>query len=66
VKEFAESGLSGRDPHGRTTLRFRYSNGGPSEVEQLDDKGVDEALAILHGDDIVRPVARLRPFAVLN
>jgi tRNA-splicing ligase RtcB len=66
VKEFADRGLSRRDPHGRTTLRFRYSNGGPSEIEQLDDNGVDEALAILRSDDIVRPVARLRPFAVLN
>jgi RNA-splicing ligase RtcB len=66
VKQFAESGLSGRDPQGRTTLRFRYTNGGPSEIEQLDDNGVDEALAILRNDDIVRPVARLRPFAVLN
>jgi RNA-splicing ligase RtcB len=66
VQEFAERGLSGRDPRGRTTLRFRYSNGGPSEIEQFDDNGVDEALAILRDDDIVRPVARLRPFAVLN
>ena len=66
VKDFAEAGLSGPDPRGRTTLRFRYSNGGPSEIQQLDDNGVDEALAILRDEDIVRPVARLRPFAVLN
>jgi RNA-splicing ligase RtcB len=66
VKQFAETGLSRRDPRGRVTLRFDYSNGGPSEIEQLDDNGVDEALAILRNDDIVRPVARLRPFAVLN
>jgi RNA-splicing ligase RtcB len=66
VKDFAESGLSQRDPRGRSTLRFEYGNGGPTEVEQWDDNGVDEALAILRDDDIVRPVARLRPFAVLN
>ena len=66
VKDFAESGLSQRDPRGRSTLRFRYGNSGPTEVEQWDDNGVDEALDILRDDDIVRPVARLRPFAVLN
>jgi tRNA-splicing ligase RtcB len=66
VKQFAEAGLSGRDPHGRSTLRFNYSNGGPTEVEHLDNRGVDEALNILRDEDIVRPVARLRPFAVLN
>ena len=66
VKDFAQNGLSGRDPRGRVTVRFDYSNGGPTEIEQLDDNGVNEALAILHNDDIVRPVARLRPFAVLN
>ena len=66
VKQFAEAGLSGRDPQGRVTLRFDYSNGGPTEVEQLDDNGVGEALDILRNEDIVRPVARLRPIAVLN
>jgi tRNA-splicing ligase RtcB (3'-phosphate/5'-hydroxy nucleic acid ligase) len=66
VKDFAARGLSGRDPRRSVTLRFDYSDGGPTEVEQLDDRGVDEVLAILRKDDIVRPVARLRPFAVLN
>jgi len=66
IKQFAERGLSGRDPYGRTTLRFDYSRSGPTEVEQLDDRGVDDALGTLAQHDIVRPVARLRPFAVLN
>jgi tRNA-splicing ligase RtcB (3'-phosphate/5'-hydroxy nucleic acid ligase) len=66
VKDFAARELSGRDPRRRVTLRFDYSDGGPTEVEQLDDRGVDEVLGILCKDDIVRPVARLRPFAVLN
>jgi hypothetical protein len=48
------------------TLRFDYSRGGPSEIEQLDDRVVDDTLGILRKHDIVRPVARLRPFAVLN
>ena len=66
IKHFAERGLSGRDPYGRKTLRFDYSRRGPTEVEQLDDRGVDDALGTLAQHDIVRPVARLRPFAVLN
>jgi RNA-splicing ligase RtcB len=66
IKDFVERGLSGRDPHRRTTLRFGYSSRAPLEVDQLDDRGVDETLRILGEHDIVRPVARLRPFAVLN
>lgn len=66
VKDFAERGVSGTDPQGRTTLRFRYSSSAPREVAQLDDRGVNETLNILAGSDILRPVARLRPFAVLN
>jgi tRNA-splicing ligase RtcB (3'-phosphate/5'-hydroxy nucleic acid ligase) len=66
VKQFVASGLSRRDPEGRATLRFGYSDADPVEVEQLDDRGVDDTLEILANHDIVRPVARLRPFAVLN
>jgi RNA-splicing ligase RtcB len=66
IKDFVERGLSRPDPLHRTTLRFDYTGGGATPVPQLDDRGVDEALAILRGHDIVRPVARLRPFAVLN
>jgi tRNA-splicing ligase RtcB len=66
VTQFAKSRLSGADPHGRMTLRFRYSTVDPVEIGQLDDRGVDEALRILARNGIVRPVARLRPFAVLN
>ena len=66
IKYFAENGLSELDPRGRTTLRFDYSGRSPVEVEQLDDRGVDNALGVLVGADILRPVARMRPFAVLN
>jgi RNA-splicing ligase RtcB len=66
VENFLVSGLSGRDPEGRMTLRFRYSRSDPTAVEQLDDRGVGDTLSILQREDIVRPVARLRPFAVLN
>ena len=66
IKQFVADGLSGLDPEGRKTLRFDYSRGEPTDVEQLDDRGVDETLGILRRHDILRPVARLRPFAVLN
>jgi tRNA-splicing ligase RtcB len=66
IKSFVARGLSGPDPRKRMTLRFGYEQEGPTEVEQLDDRGVDAALAILTDQRIVRPVARLRPFAVLN
>jgi tRNA-splicing ligase RtcB len=66
IKHFAEAGLSGRDPQGRTTLRFDYSNSAPTAVEQFDDRGVDDALGTLARNAILRPVARMRPFAVLN
>lgn len=66
IDDFAARALSGLDPLGRRTLRFGYSDAAPAEVPQLDDRGVDEALGILVGNGLVRPIARLRPFAVLN
>lgn len=66
IKAFEQDGRSGADPSGRHTLRYGYSDAAPREVAQLDDHGVDEALAILSGHGLVRPVARLRPFAVLT
>jgi tRNA-splicing ligase RtcB (3'-phosphate/5'-hydroxy nucleic acid ligase) len=66
IKQFASRGLSEAHPHGRVTLRFDYSGAGPIEVEQLDDRGIDEALGILTKHRLVRPIVRLRPFAVLN
>ena len=62
----SSTGLSQPDPGGRVTLRFGYASPAPIEVPQLDDRGVDDILEVLMSHDIVRPVARLRPFAVLN
>jgi RNA-splicing ligase RtcB len=66
IANFEARGRSGPHPSGRTTLRFGYSDAAPQEVSQLDDRGVDEALAILTRHQLVRPVARMRPLAVLN
>jgi hypothetical protein len=66
ISAFERSGRSGPDPLGRTTARYRYDGAAPAEVAHLDDHGVDEALGILTGHGLVRPVARMRPFAVLT
>ncbi|HEY6793139.1 MAG TPA: RtcB family protein [Kineosporiaceae bacterium] len=66
IDDFERRGLSGPDPFGRSTLRFRYSDAAPATVAHLDDRGVDEALGILVRHGLVRPVARLRPLAVLT
>jgi tRNA-splicing ligase RtcB len=66
IADFERSGRSGPDPRHRHTLRFTYDRPGPRSVPQLDDAGVDTAMAILSGNGLARPVARLRPFAVLS
>jgi RNA-splicing ligase RtcB len=66
ISAFERSGRSGPDPLGRTTARYRYDGSAPAQVPQLDDQGVNEALGILTGHGLVRPVARMRPFAVLT
>ena len=66
ISAFERSGRSGPDPLRRTTTRYGYGGSAAAEVPHLDDRGVDEALAILTGHHLVRPVARMRPFAVLT
>lgn len=66
IDAFVRDGRSGPDPRGHTTDRFRYTDAAPQTVAHFDDHGVDEALGILTGHGLVRPVARLRPFAVLS
>ena len=66
IADFERRGLSGADPRRRTTLRFRYDDPEPEPVQQIDDRGVAEGLAILARRDVMRPVARMRPIAVLN
>jgi tRNA-splicing ligase RtcB len=66
IDSFVRRGMSGPDPERHSTLRFRYRTPEPAVVPHLDSRGVDEGLRILTDHDLVRPVARLRPFAVLN
>jgi tRNA-splicing ligase RtcB (3'-phosphate/5'-hydroxy nucleic acid ligase) len=66
IEALSRRGMSGPDAWGRRTLRFGYSSDRSVEVPHLDDRGVDQALAILVENGLATPVARLRPFAVLN
>ena len=66
VSDFAERGISGADPRGRSTLRFRYGGSAPADAAHFDDNGVNEVLGVLVRGGLVRPVARMRPFAVLH
>jgi tRNA-splicing ligase RtcB len=66
VERSVQAGRSGPRPDGFTTRRFRYSDAAPVEDPQLDDNGVNDGLAILTAANVARPVARMRPLAVLN
>ena len=66
ISAFERSGRSAADPLGRTTARHRYDGSAAVDVPHLDDNGVNEALSILTSHGLVRPVARMRPFAVLT
>jgi RNA-splicing ligase RtcB len=66
VGDFARSGASALDPHGRTTLRFDCRSGAAETVPHLDDHGVDTVVGVLRDQGIAQPVVRLRPFAVQN
>ncbi len=66
ISDFADRGISKPDEQQRSTLRFRYDGAAPAQAAQLDDKGVNEALGVLVRGGLVRPVARMRPFAVLH
>ena len=66
VADFARRGLSTQDERQRSTLRFRYNDAAPTGAAHLDDKGIDEVLGVLVRGGLVRPVARMRPFAVLH
>jgi len=66
ISAFEKSGRSSADPLKRATHRYGYRGAAPAVVPHLDDLGVNEALGILTGHGLVKPVARMRPFAVLS
>jgi RNA-splicing ligase RtcB len=66
ISELARDGRSGPEPGGRSTMRFDCRTGRSQVVPHLDDQGIDLAVSVLEREGIVRPVARLRPFAVQN
>jgi tRNA-splicing ligase RtcB (3'-phosphate/5'-hydroxy nucleic acid ligase) len=66
VADFVRRGLSHEHPEGHSTLRFRYNDAAPERTVHFDDGGVNAAADVLADHGLVRPVARMRPFAVLN
>ncbi|MFC5264791.1 RtcB family protein [Kribbella qitaiheensis] len=66
VKDLVTRGISGNDPLGRRTRRYRYDDGAPGDAFHFDDRGVDAALDVLVRNGLVKPVARMRPVAVLH
>lgn len=66
IDQFEKAGTSRPDRYGRHTLRFRYSDEAPTKAMHLDDAGVNAAMSVLTEHRIVKPVARMRPFAVLH
>jgi tRNA-splicing ligase RtcB len=66
VESFVNDGRSDMHPDGHSTLRFGYSDAAAQRTAHFDDNGVNAALGVLADNGLVRPVARMRPFAVLT
>ncbi len=66
VSDLVQRGISGADPLGRSTQRYRYDDSGPTATTHFDDLGVNAALDVLVRHGLVKPVARMRPVAVLH
>jgi RNA-splicing ligase RtcB len=66
IDQFEKDGRSTLHVGGHATRRYRYSDGDPVSTPHLDDHGVNAAMSVLTRHRIVRPVARMRPFAVLH
>lgn len=66
VSDLVARGVSGNDPLGRRTRRYRYDDAAPTEALHFDDRGVDAAMDVLVRNGLVKPVARMRPIAVLH
>lgn len=66
IEDLQRSGHSKPHPAGHSTMEFGYGSGSPVDVPHLDDRGVDTALNVLVRNGLVRPVARMRPQAVLH
>lgn len=66
VSDLVRRGLSADDQQGRHTRRYRYDDAAPEIATHFDDNGVNAALDVLVRHGLVKPVARMRPLAVLH
>ena len=66
ISDLVARGVSGNDPLKRVTRRYRYDDGAPTDAHHFDDRGVNAAVDVLVRNGLVKPVARMRPVAVLH
>lgn len=66
IDDSEKRGRSRLHPLNHQTLAFAYDGNGARSIAHLDDAGIDAGLEILSANRIVRPVARMRPMAVLR
>ena len=65
VERWTEAGLLRPRPD-RVTRKYTYKAPGPEILVHQSDEAVEEVMAIAAAGDVARPVARLRPVAVLK
>jgi RNA-splicing ligase RtcB len=63
IDRLRKKGLVRELDNGRVTRAYNNESSEPKLIPHWSDEGIDEVIASLRHNDIVRPVARLRPVA---
>jgi tRNA-splicing ligase RtcB len=66
IDRFEGSGRCKTLRDGKITKLYRYNSSNATDIPHLSDEGINEVIAIMSSNNIVKPVARLRPIAVLK
>lgn len=66
IDRFEGSGRCKTLRDGKITKLYRYNSSNATDIPHLSDEGIDEVIAITSSNNIAKPVARLRPIAVLK
>ncbi len=65
IKYYIENGYSDILP-GHYTKLYNYNTLKPTMKEQYTSQGIDDIISILKKNNIIKPIARLKPIAVLK
>lgn len=65
VEDFIRKGLSSISQHHYTRL-YDYTSERPAMKQQYSCQGIEEIVSILQSNGIIKPIARLKPIAVLK